>query len=58
MTLQQSLDIAELQADIAYERYLTAFETDKHPEVLEQLNTEATVARHKYYDAYSADLAQ
>lgn len=57
MTLQQSLELAELEADIAAERYLEAFEADEHPEILEQLNTEATIARHKYYDAYTADLA-
>jgi len=57
MTLEQSLDLAELEADIAYERYLEAFETNEHPEILEQLNTEAALARHRYYDVYSADLA-
>ena len=57
MTLEQSLDLAELEADIAYERYLEAFERNEHPEILEQLNTEAAIARHRYYDAYSADLA-
>ena len=56
-TLQQSLELAELEADIAAERFLEAFEADEHPEILEQLNTEATIARHKYYEAYSADLA-
>jgi len=57
MTYEQSLDLAELEADIAYEKFLEAFEADEHPEVLEQLNVEATLARHRYYDAYSADLA-
>ena len=58
MTFQQSLELAELEADIAVERYLEAFEAEEHPEILEQLNTEAAIARHRYYDAYSADLAQ
>jgi len=58
MTFQQSLELAELEADIAAERYLEAFEAEEHPEILEQLNTEAAIARHRYYDAYSADLAQ
>ena len=57
MTYQQSLELAELQADIAYERYLEAFEADDHPELLEQLSIEATIARHRYYEAYAADLA-
>lgn len=57
MTLQQSLELAELEADIAAERYMEAFEAKEHPEILEQLNIEATIARHKYYDAYSEDLA-
>ena len=57
MTLQQSLELAELEADIAAERFLEAFEADEHPEILKQLNTEATIARHKYYEAYNADLA-
>ena len=57
MTYEQSLEIAELKADIAAERYFEAFELNEHPEILEQLNTEAAIARHKYYDAYNADLA-
>lgn len=57
MTYQQSLDLAELEADMAYETFLEAFEADEHPEILEQLNVAATIARHRYYDAYSADLA-
>lgn len=57
MTYQQSLDLAEIEADIAYEKFLEAFEADEHPEVLEQLNVEATLARHRYNNAYSADLA-
>lgn len=57
MTYQQSLDLAELEADMSYEKFLEAFEADEHPEILEQLNVEATIARHRYYDAYSADLA-
>ena len=57
MTYQQSLDLAELEADMAYEKFLEAFEADEHPEILEQLNVEATIARHRYYNAYSADLA-
>lgn len=57
MTFEQSLDLAELEADIAFERYLEAFDTNEHPEVLEQLNTEAALARNRYFDANSADLA-
>jgi ribosome assembly protein YihI (activator of Der GTPase) len=57
MTYQQSLELAELEADIAYEKYLEAFEADEHPEIVEQLNVEASIARHRYYEAYSEDLA-
>ena len=57
MTLQQSLDLAEIEADLAYEKFLEAFDADEHPEVLEQLNVEATIARHRYYDTLNADLA-
>lgn len=58
MTFQQSLELAELEADIAFERYLEAFDTNEHPEILEQLNIEAALAHHRYHDAYSVDLAQ
>jgi len=57
MTYQQSLELAELEADIAYEKFLEAFEADEHPEIVEQLNVEASIARHRYYEAYNADLA-
>lgn len=57
MTWHQKLELAELEADIAEEAYHAAFDADEHPEILEQLRTEATITRHKYYDAYSADLA-
>lgn len=57
MTWQQSLELAELEADIAEEAYLAAFEAEEHPEILEQLRTEATITRHRYYEAYNSDLA-
>lgn len=57
MTYQQSLELAELEADIAYEKYLEAFEADEHPEIVEQLNVQASIARHRYHEAYSEDLA-
>lgn len=57
MTYQQSLELAELEADIAYEKYLEAFKAKEHPEIVEQLNVEAAIARHRYYEAYNADLA-
>ncbi len=50
MTYQQSLDLAELEADIAFERYLEAFDRDEHPEGMEQLNVEATIAGNRYYE--------
>lgn len=57
MTLQKSLELAEIEADMAHEKFLEAFEADEHPELLDQLNTTATLARHKYYNALHADLA-
>ena len=50
-------DVVVIEADLDYEKFLEAFEADEHPEILELLNVEATLARHRYYDAYSADLA-
>ncbi len=58
MTYQQSLDLAELEADLAYEKFLEAFEADEHPEILEQLNIEAIIARNRYCEACDADLVQ
>ena len=57
MTFQEALDLAEIEADIAQDRYAEAFEADKHPQLIEQLDTEATLARHRYYAALNADLA-
>ena len=57
MTLQENLDLAEIEADIAHEKYVEALEDDEHPQLLEHLNTEATLARHRYYAALNADLA-
>ena len=43
MTLEQSIDLAELQADIAFDAYLAAFDEDAHPEFLDSLETEALI---------------
>lgn len=48
MTFQQSLDLAELEADIAFERYLTAFEAHEHPAFLDNLSTQAQLAQDRY----------
>lgn len=48
MTFQQSLDLAELEADLAFDRYIDAFNADEHPEHLEQLSTEAQLAQARY----------
>lgn len=48
MTYQQSLELAELEADLAFERYLEAFNADDHPELLEALTTEARFAQERY----------
>ena len=50
MTLEQSIDLAELQADMAFEAYLAAFDEDAHPETLDSLETEALIARSRYDD--------
>lgn len=48
MTYQQSLELAELEADLAFERYLEAFNADDHPELLEALTTEAQIVQERY----------
>ena len=53
MTLEQSIDLAEMQADMAFEAYLAAFEEDAHPETLDNLETEALIARSRYDDLRS-----
>ena len=50
MTLEQSIDLAELQADMTFEAYLAAFDEDAHPETLNSLETEALIARSRYDD--------
>ena len=50
MTLEQSIDLAELQADMAFEAYLAAFDEEEHPETLDSLETEARIARSRYDD--------
>ena len=48
MTFQQTLELAEMEADIAFERYIEAFNADEHPEMLDQLTTEAYSAQERY----------
>lgn len=48
MTFQQTLELAEIEADIAFERYIEAFNADEHPEMLDQLTTEAHSAQERY----------
>lgn len=50
MTFQQSLDLAEIEADLAFERYIEAFNADEHPEFIETLTTEAKIAQSRYDD--------
>ena len=50
MTLEQSIDLAEMQADMAFEAYLAAFDEDAHPQNLDSLETEARIARSRYDD--------
>lgn len=49
MTLEQSIDLAELQADMA-------FDEGAHPETLDSLETEAMIARSRYDDLRSLGL--
>lgn len=56
MTYEQSIDLAELQADMAFETYLSAFEEDAHPETIDSLETEVFVARGRYTNLLSQDL--
>lgn len=58
MTWQEALDLAEIEADIAQEQLDQALDDETHPAFLEALSTQATLARHRYYDALNADLAQ
>lgn len=48
MTFQQSIDLAEIEADLAFERYIDAFNSDEHPEILDRLEIEVQVAQAKY----------
>ena len=56
MTYEQSIDLAELQADMAFETYLAAFEEDAHPETIDSLETEVFVAQGRYANLLSQDL--
>ena len=57
MTFEQSLDLAELQADMAFETYLSAFEDNDHPEFIDSLATEALLAQDHFADLRNQDLA-
>lgn len=57
MTFQQTLDLAEIEADCVQSLWDSVIEDDLHPVYLNQLSAEATLARHRYYDALNADLA-
>ena len=48
MTFEQTLELTEIEADMAFERYLEAFNADEHPEMLDQLTTEAQSAQERY----------
>ena len=55
MTLEQSIDLAELQADMAFEAYLAAFDEDAHPQNLDSLETEArrrVRLEHKFWKLF------
>lgn len=48
MTFQQSIDLAEIEADIAFENYIDACNLDEHPELLDTLSTAAQLAQSRY----------
>lgn len=48
MTFQQTLDLAEIEADLAFERYIEAFNAEEHPEMIEILTTQAQIAQERY----------
>ena len=48
MTFQQTLDLAEIEADLAFERYIEAFNAEEHPEMIEALTTQAQIAQERY----------
>lgn len=56
MAYEQSLDLAELQADMAFETYISVFEDGDHPEVVDSLATEARIAQDRCADLRTQDL--
>lgn len=48
MTYQKTLDLGEIEAQLALERYLDAFEANDHPEILNRLNIEVEIAQQRY----------
>lgn len=48
MTYEQSLALAEIQADLAFDRYIDSFNSDDHPTTVEQLSIEAQIAQARY----------
>lgn len=48
MTFDQSLNVAEIDADLAHERYVEALNADDHPELIDMLLTEAQLAQQRY----------
>lgn len=57
MTYQEAIELAEVEAEIAFERFLKAFEDDEHPEIVDQLNNEAAIAQQRYETTHMEALA-
>lgn len=57
MTYEQSLDLAEIEADIAYEKFVEANEQEEHPEVIDTLTTNALLAADRYRSLSKQQLA-
>ena len=47
MTFQQTLDLAEIEADRAFERYYEVLSDDEHPAYLDSLKTAAQLAQQR-----------
>lgn len=57
VTYAQNLEIAERDADRTQSLYDAALEAEEDPATLDDLLSNATRSRHRYYAALNADLA-
>lgn len=57
MTFIQKLELADIESEIANERYQAALEANEHPEILDNLITQASLAHQRLSRLESIDLA-